>query len=142
MKTILISFLLFVAGLCTAQSFQRKTPEQKARKYTDELKALTPLDSVSEEKIFQINVQVSRQIDSLYAAKPDKNDMRKAFAILFSSRDTAFRRIMNTEQFLRYDDWQRELREKRLREKQEREKQQSLLENGAKEPEKRTPPIK
>lgn len=132
MKKILLSVFLFSSFFLQAQSYQRKSPEEKARKYTDELKAVVPVDSLTEEKIFHINVRVSRQIDSLYAGKPDKDELRKAYAYIFSARDSAFRQVLSATAFLRYDDWQRELREKRWKEKMEKEKQQTPAESPVK----------
>jgi len=122
MKLNFLSLFLLANTLAQAQTYQRKTPEQKARKYTNELLAVIPLDSATEARAFQVNIQVSMQIDSLYATKPEKDDLRRAFAHIFRSRDSSFRSIFSPEQFLRYDDWQRELRERRLKEKAEKEK--------------------
>ncbi len=129
MKKVHLLLLFFVYALSShAQTFVKKTPEEKARKYTDELIAQIPLEKEQEEKIFLINVNVSKQFDSLYAAKADKDEMRKAYAVIFKSRDAEFKKVLTKEQFLRYDDWQREKREQRLKEKAEKEKQSQLVE--------------
>ena len=47
--------------------------------------------------------------------------MKKVTIELLRNRDAAFRKILTTEQFLRFDDIQREKREKKLKEKQEKE---------------------
>jgi hypothetical protein len=54
--------------------------------------------------------------------------MRKAYGVIFKSRDAEFKKVLTKEQFLRYDDWQREKREQRLKEKAEKEKQSQLVE--------------
>jgi hypothetical protein len=46
-----------------AQNYKRKTPEEKAKKYTDELLAQIPLEKDQAEKVFQINILVSKQFD-------------------------------------------------------------------------------
>jgi protein CpxP len=129
MKKASLLLLIFVYALSTqAQNYVKKTPEEKARKYTDELIAQISLEKEQEEKIFLINVNVSKQFDSLYAAKADKDEMRKAYGVIFKSRDAEFKKVLTKEQFLRYDDWQREKREQRLKEKAEKEKQSQLVE--------------
>jgi|688.fasta_scaffold831330_2 hypothetical protein len=123
---LLLSLFLLTTTMLLAQNYKRKTPEEKAKKYTDELLAQIPLEKEQEEKVFKVNIIVSKQFDSLYAAKPEQNEMRKAYAFIFKQRDAEFKKIMTKEQFLRYDDWQRELREKRAeakRLKEESEKQ-------------------
>jgi ABC-type transporter MlaC component len=123
-KVLTMLFFLVISCAIHAQSYKRKTPEEKARKYTDELIAVIPVDKDQEEKIFEINVIVSKQFDSLYANKPENsNDMRKAYAVIFKTRDAAFKKVLTKEQFLRYDDWQRELREERMKKKAEKEQQ-------------------
>ena len=121
-KLILLWVYVSVSSMGLAQGYTKKTPEEKARKYTDEFLSVIPLDKETEEKVFQINVTVSKQFDSLYANKPDPNEMKKAYAIIFKGRDAAFKSVLTKQQFLMYDDWQRELREKRQREKEAKEK--------------------
>lgn len=121
MKHICLILVFILCGiLLYAQGYKKRTPEEKARKYTDELKAVIELDSISEQKIFHVNLNVSKQFDSLYANKPEQNEMRKAYAIIFKTRDAAYKEIMTKQQFLIYDDWQREQREKKQKEKQEK----------------------
>jgi Fic family protein len=64
---------------------------------------------------------VSTRFDSLYASKPEKDLLKKVTIELLRNRDAEFRKILTTEQFLRFDDIQREKREKKLKEKQEKE---------------------
>lgn len=123
MRTLIFSILLIgLNQFIFAQGYKKKTPEEKARKYTDELMAVIPLEKDAEEKIFQINVRVSKQFDSLYANKPEQNEMKKAYAVIFKARDAAYKEVLTKQQFLMYDDWQRELREKRQKEKEAKEK--------------------
>ena len=64
---------------------------------------------------------MSTRFDSLYASKPEKDLLKKVIIELLRNRDAEFRKILTTEQFLRFDDIQREKREKKLKEKQEKE---------------------
>lgn len=121
-KLILIGLCVGISIIGLGQGYKKKSPEEKARKYTDEFLAVIPLDKATEEKVFQINVTVSKQFDSLYANKPDPNEIKKAYAIIFKGRDSAFKSVLTKQQYLMYDDWQRELREKRQREKEAKEK--------------------
>ena len=126
MRTFIFSILLIgLTQFTFAQGYKKKTPEEKARKYTDELMAVISLDKEAEEKIFQINIKVSKQFDSLFANKPGENEIKKAYAVIFKGRDAAYKDVMTKQQFLMYDDWQRELREKRKQEKEAKEKAKS-----------------
>ena len=126
-----ISVLLIVLQLSfvlDAQDYKRKTPEEKARKYTSEMAAEITLEKTQEEQIFLINLDVSKRFDSLYASKPEKDILRKITIDILKNRDAEFRKVLSPEQFLRFDDIQREKREKKLKEKLEKER----LENEGK----------
>ncbi|MBL7766700.1 MAG: hypothetical protein JNJ58_11430 [Chitinophagaceae bacterium] len=120
-KSMIFSLLLFCGITAFTQTYKRKTPEEKARKYTDELTAVISLDTLQLDSIFLINVQVSKQFDSMYASKPDPALQKKATIAILKHRDTLYRNVMRPEQFLRYDDWQREKREQKWKEKMAKE---------------------
>ncbi len=113
--------ILHLSLLSFSQEFKRKSPEEKARKYTSELAADIHLEKEQEEKVYLVNVAVSTQFDSLYASKPEKDLLKKSTIDILRKRDAEFRKIMTTEQFLRFDDIQREKRERKLKEKEEKE---------------------
>lgn len=108
----------------TAAMAQRKTPEEKAARFTAEMCQVILLDSLCRSRVHEVNLWLSKSFDSLYATHPDPETKRRAYIYFFRSRDSFFRGILNREQFLRYDDWQREQRLKRQEEKRrENEKQ-------------------
>ena len=113
--------MLHLSVMVFSQEYKRKTPEEKAKKYTAEMAAEIHLENEQEAKIYLINVSVSTRFDSLYASKPEKDVLKKVTIELLRNRDAEFRKILTTEQFLRFDDIQREKREKKLKEKQEKE---------------------
>jgi len=120
-KTSLLLVILHLSVMVFSQEYKRKTPEEKAKKYTAEMAAEIHLENEQEAQIYLINVSVSTRFDSLYASKPEKDLLKKVTIELLRNRDAEFRKILTTEQFLRFDDIQREKREKKLKEKQEKE---------------------
>ena len=120
-KTSLLLVILHLSVMVFSQEYKRKTPEEKAKKYTAEMAAEIHLEKDPEAQIYLINVSVSTRFDSLYASKPEKDVLKKVTIELLRNRDAEFRKILTTEQFLRFDDIQREKREKKLKEKQEKE---------------------
>ena len=74
-------------------------------------------------KLFEINLLVSLQFDSLYATKPDKDQARQGAISIYKKRDASLRQVLSTQQFLMFDDIQREKREKKRLEKQQKEKE-------------------
>ncbi len=123
MKIIsLLLIILHLSLLAFSQEYKRKTPEEKARKYTAEMTNDISLEKEQEEKVYLINLAVSTRFDSLYASKPEKDLLRKCTIDILKARDVEFRKVLSTEQFLRFDDIQREKREKKQKEKLEKEK--------------------
>jgi hypothetical protein len=115
MKKIHLLYLLPLTWVATAQNYTRQTPEEKARKYTLALLQEVQLDSAQTDKVYAINVQVSKQFDSLYASRPDDLLKKKATIQILRRRDSLYRTVFSPEQFLQYDDIQREKREKKRR---------------------------
>lgn len=124
MKIIsLLLIILHVSFQSFSQEYKRKTPEEKARKYTTEMAQEISLEQGQQEKVYLINLEVSKKFDSLYASKPEKDLLRKVTIEILKARDIEFRKILSNEQFLRYDDIQREKREKKQKEKLENNQQ-------------------
>ena len=124
MKYIIITIAIV---LCTpyvwAQTYTKRTPTEKAQYYTDEMVKDLQLDSSMASKVFEINLLVSLQFDSLYATKSDKDQARQGAISIYKKRDASLRQVLSTQQFLMFDDIQREKREKKRLEKQQKEKE-------------------
>ncbi|MBK7764181.1 MAG: hypothetical protein IPI46_12695 [Bacteroidetes bacterium] len=120
-KISLIQVLMFCAMLVSAQTYKRKTPEEKALRYTNEMTNDVQLDSAQAAKIYLINLEVSKQFDSMYASKPEKDLQKKCTIDFLRKRDVEYRKVLTTTQFLKYDDIQRERREQKWKAKQEAE---------------------
>ena len=130
--------IIFLSVICTsplfAQTYTRKTPAEKAKKYTEEMVQEQKLDSVQAAEVYVINLAVSTKIDSMYATHPEQGDLRKGFMGIFKMRDEAFRKILTATQYLQFDDSQREKRERKAKEKKAAaEKLQSTLSSEKKE---------
>jgi hypothetical protein len=120
-----IYFILFSVHL-HAQTYKKRSPEEKARFYTDEMVREINVTPEQEPQIFSINLEVSKQFDSLYATKPDKNTARLAAIEIYKKRDMAFRKVLTTKQFLLFDDLQRDKLEKRRKEKENKRLEDSI----------------
>lgn len=112
--------LVLCATLCFSQNYKKKTAEQKARFYTDQMIEELQLDSTTSLKVYELNLVVSQQFDSLYATHPEKEDARKGAIAIYKKRDARLRNVLTTQQFLKFDDIQREKREKRRLEREQK----------------------
>lgn len=121
MKTFYL--LLGMNFLCKPSIAQfKRTPEDKALYYSNQLKTDVELDSSQFLRVYDINLKVSRRIDSLYALPLDEQSRKRSMIPIFRERDSLFRQVLSTVQFLKYDDMQRERRLKKLEEKKKAEK--------------------
>ncbi len=121
-KVIVLLGGLVCVYLTYGQGYKKRSPEERARYYTDEMVRDIKLDAIQEEKIYQINLMVSNQFDSLYLAQKDKDLSKQGAVHIYKKRDQQYRKVLTNEQFLRYDDIQRARREKKQQEKLEKEK--------------------
>jgi len=120
-----ISLLLIISfAVCTSfsQSYKKRTPEEKATYYTKQMVDDLKLDSSTTQKVYQINLIVSQQLDSAFAAHTEKEAMKRVYYTVFKKRDEEYRKVLTKRQFLEYDDLQRERREAKQNEKLEKEK--------------------
>jgi hypothetical protein len=100
------------------KEYKKKTPEEKAKKYTAEMVTDLGLNKEQEDKVFMINVDVSKLFDSVYALKIEDEKLRKkSFANIYKYRDSMLRVNLPTPLFLQFQDMQREKRAKKLTEK-------------------------
>lgn len=120
-KTLLI-ISCFLAKHSIAQTYKKRTPEQKAQYYTDQMKKDIDIDSAQASMIYQVNIVVSKRFDSLYAEDLEEQARKRAMVPIFKYRDSEYKKILNAKQYLIWDDLEREKREKKKKEREEKAK--------------------
>ena len=123
-KIILLLILSFSVYSAFNQSYKKRTPEEKATYYTKQMVDDLKLDSSTTKKVYEINLVVSQQLDSAFAAHTEKEAMKKVYYTVFKKRDEEYRKVLTKRQFLEYDDLQRERREAKQKEKLENSKKE------------------
>ena len=115
MKTIMMSLVLLIALFisATSQSFRKSSIEERARYFTYKMTEDLLLDYETETRIYKVNYEVSRRFDSLYQSGGDKLEIRKGAAQIYQYRNESFRQILSNVQYLKFDDLEREKREKK-----------------------------
>jgi hypothetical protein len=124
MKThplVLLAMLLCLAHELKSQAWKDRSPEDKAQFFTRQMVNDLSLDDSLVMKVYAINLEVSKMFDSLYANR-DKNDTRKGAAIIYTYRNEAFKKVLSTKEYLKFEDMERERREKRKKEQEEKQK--------------------
>lgn len=113
--------LLFTIVICViyadvnAQKSKR-TPEEKAQYYTKQMSEKIEIDSALYQKIYDVNLYISKLFDSLYNTIPD-DDMgkKRGAAMIYKKRDSMYKSVLPIKLYLKYDDIQREEREKKMK---------------------------
>ena len=123
-KISLLLILSFSVYSAFNQSYKKRTPEEKATYYTKQMVDDLKLDSSTTKKVYEINLVVSQQLDSAFAAHTEKEAMKKVYYTVFKKRDEEYRKVLTKRQFLEYDDLQRERREAKQKEKLENSKKE------------------
>ena len=123
-KISLLLILSFSVYSAFNQSYKKRTPEEKATYYTKQMVDDLKLDSSTTKKVYEINLVVSQQLDSAFAAHTEKEAMKKVYYSVFKMRDEEYRKVLTKRQFLEYDDLQRERREAKQKEKLENSKKE------------------
>ncbi len=118
---LIVSFSVYSAF---NQSYKKRTPEEKATYYTKQMVDDLKLDSSTTKKVYEINLVVSKQLDSAFAAHTEKEAMKQVYYTVFKKRDEEYRKVLTKRQFLEYDDLQRERREAKQKEKLENSKKE------------------
>ena len=114
---IILIVIVFLCNLSFAQqNYNKRSNEEKARYYTQEMKDSLALTEAQEPLVFEINLQVSKSIDSLYKNINDPVERKKMFREIFKTRDEALKNVLELKQFLRYQDIEMEKWEKKKRE--------------------------
>lgn len=113
--------LLFTIVMCIiyagayAQKSKR-TPEEKAQYYTKQMSEKIELDSVLFQKVYEVNLHISKLFDSLYNTIADDDIAKKrGAAMIYKKRDSMYKSALPIKLYLKYDDIQREDREKKMK---------------------------
>jgi hypothetical protein len=119
MKKVILGLCLFIYGQSPflLRSQAKRNHNEKARYYTRIMMKNLGLPDSLDGAIYAVNLRVSAQIDSLYAAPLENGPRKQAMRRVFQQRDSLYRGILTKQQYLQYDDWQREQWEKKQAEK-------------------------
>jgi hypothetical protein len=130
--TYLLLSLLIIGGSSTLQAQSKKAKnklESRAQFFTKEITDyLTKVDSPQVKQLFDINLRVSIEFDSLKALSLPSETYRPAAASIYKKRDAAVKLVLNKFQYDEYMMLQAEKKqayiEKKKKEEAEQEKQE------------------
>jgi len=108
MKKQIISFLFILfAGVSLAHAqgnFQRRTPEERAKRVVDTLTAVLKLDKTHADQTDSVFVNYYRDADKMRESMQGGNFDREAFMKLTSDRDEKLKKVLTPEEFKKFKD--------------------------------------
>lgn len=115
-KSLIFTILICVIYTGVQAQKSKRTPDEKAQYYTKQMSEKIELDSALFQKIYEVNLHISKQFDSLYNTIPD-DDMgkKRGAAMIYKKRDSMYKSVLPIKLYLKYDDIQREEREKKMK---------------------------
>ncbi|MXV50646.1 hypothetical protein GS399_06645 [Pedobacter sp. HMF7647] len=110
----LMFFLAFSMGIVSLSKAQggrnMGTPEERAQKNTDALVSKLKLTDDQKSKIYTINLDQAKKVDSLFKAPGDMQEKRPAMMALRQTSDTNIKAVLTDDQKKEYDSWLEERR--------------------------------
>jgi|SRR2546421_12914291 len=108
MKKQIISFLFILfAGVSLAHAqgnFQRRTPEERAKRVVDTLTTVLKLDKTHADQTDSVFVNYYRDADKMRESMQGGNFDREAFMKLTSDRDEKLKKVLTPEEFKKFKD--------------------------------------
>lgn len=123
MKHIIILFVFL--SLSVSSFAEKKSPEEKAKKKTEEMTQELKLSPDQQKKIYEVNLNAYKSIASYEVKKPSKKLKKKQKDIVQDLRDKEYKKILTPAQL-------KTLQELKKKEKEEEKKQEAELNKNLK----------
>ena len=107
MKKIISFLFILFAGVTLAHAqgnFQRRSPEERAKRVVDTLTTVFKLDKTHADQTDSVFVNFYRDADKMRESMQGGNFDREAFTKLMSDRDEKLKKVLSPEQFKKYKD--------------------------------------
>ncbi|GAB4016417.1 hypothetical protein [Spirosoma koreense] len=120
-KAILSIALVLVSVMSFAQQAQLGTPEERATRQTARMKEVLNLSADQETSVADINLKYAKQMQSVLETGGRNLKTARAAKSLMKSKDTDLQKVLNKEQFGKYQD----VKEEMINQMKERRRQRS-----------------
>lgn len=118
---ILFIIMLAVSTMSMAQGFggggQQMTPEERAKRTTDQIKEAVGLNADQEKKVYDLQIEQGKQMtkmrEEMQASGGDFSSMREKMTTMRAEQDKKLKAILTADQWTKYEKWQEERRSQR-----------------------------
>lgn len=108
-KVVLLLMVMFAAVTISAQQGQRSTPEERAKRQTENLAEKLELTKEQKEKVYDIYLKSAQSMSAQRGENTDREKMREQFQKSQKERDEAIKAILTEDQQKKYDELQKEM---------------------------------
>jgi hypothetical protein len=114
MKKIGFLLIALIMGTIvgTAQNWQNATPEEMAKRQTDQIKEKCGLDKAQEKKVYDLQLESSKKMAKMREEMQggDRDSMRDKMAKMREDQNKEMKKILTAEQYVKYEKYLEERR--------------------------------
>ena len=117
---ILVLTIIFTSAVSLAQDRggrENFSPEESAKRQTEQIKEAVGLKADQEKKVYEINLESSKKMSELRSQMQGGGGgfegMREAFGKIREEQDKKMKEVLTEEQWVKYEKWQEERRQRR-----------------------------
>jgi hypothetical protein len=109
----LLIALMLGAMVGTAQNWQNMSPEDMAKRQTDQIKEKCGLDKAQEKKVYDLNLKSGKEMAKMRSEMQgggDRDAMRDKMAKMRDDQNKEMKKILTAEQYTKYEKYLEERR--------------------------------
>ncbi len=115
MKKIGFLLIALIMGTMvgTAQNWQNSTPEEMAKRQTDQIKEKCGLDKAQEKKVYDLQLESSKKMAKMrdeMQGGGDRDAMRDKMAKMRDEQNKEMKKILTADQYTKYEKYLEERR--------------------------------
>ncbi len=114
MKKIGFLLIALIMGTLvgTAQNWQNSTPEEMAKRQTDQIKEKCGLDKAQEKKVYDLQLESSKKMAKMREEMQggDRDGMRDKMAKMREDQNKEMKKILTADQYVKYEKYLEERR--------------------------------
>jgi len=109
----LLIAMLFGTIVGYSQNWQNSTPEEMAKRQTDQIKEKCGLDKDQEKKVYDLNLKSSKEMAKMREQMQgggDRDAMREKMTKMRDDQNKEMKKILTAEQYVKYEKYLEERR--------------------------------
>ena len=109
----IVIFLIMVCGMCLSANLnaqQTKSPEDRAKAITDEMKSKLNLNDDQFKKVSDVNLKYAKERNDIFSGSGDKKSKEDKMKTSFDSEKNDMKSILTSDQYKKYEDMLKEMK--------------------------------